>query len=70
MSMLMEDEIKRWTARRKSAPVLLITQGKTRVAEAGRVHDLPPSEIEKWVEDGKRGMEYAASQPTGSSRAV
>ena len=54
-----DDEIKRWTARRKSALVLEIIQGKTTVAEASRAHDLPPSEIEKWVEDGKRGMENA-----------
>jgi transposase-like protein len=59
MSTLMDDEIKRWTARRKSALVLEIIQGKTTVAEASRTHDLPPSEIEKWVEDGKRGMENA-----------
>lgn len=59
MSMLMDDEIKRWTARRKSALVLEIIQGKTTVAEASRAHDLPPSEIEKWLEDGKRGMENA-----------
>jgi transposase-like protein len=59
MSMLMEDAIKRWTARRKSALVLEIIQGKTTVAEASRVYDLPPSEIEKWIEDGKRGMENA-----------
>jgi len=49
MSVLMEDEIKRWTARRKSALVLEIIQGKTTVAEASRVYDLPPSEIEKCV---------------------
>jgi transposase-like protein len=55
----MEDEIKRWTARRKAALVLEIIQGKTTVAEASRAHDLPPSEIELWVEDGKRGMENA-----------
>ena len=48
-----------WTARRKSALVLEIIQGKTTVAEASRAHDLPPSEIESWVEDGKRGMENA-----------
>jgi hypothetical protein len=42
----MEDEIKRWTARRKSALVLEIIQGKTTVAEA------------KWIEDGKRGMDH------------
>ena len=29
------------------------------MAEASRAHDLPPSEIEVWVEDGKRGMENA-----------
>jgi len=59
MSITMEEEIKRWTARRKSALVLEIVQGKTTVAEASRQFDLPPSEIESWVEDGKRGMENA-----------
>lgn len=59
MSMLMDEEIKRWTAKRKSALVLEIIQGKTTVAEASRAYDLPPSEIETWVEDGKEGMENA-----------
>lgn len=59
MSMKMEDEIKRWTAKRKSALVLDITQGKTTVSEASRAYDLSPSEIEKWVDEGKRGMENA-----------
>ena len=60
MGTLMDDEIKRWTARRKSALVLEIIQGKTTtVAEASRAHDLPLSELEKWIEDGKRGMENA-----------
>jgi len=59
MSMVMEDEIKRWTAKRKAALVLEIIQGKTTVAEASRSFDLPPSEIEEWVEEGKRGMENA-----------
>ena len=47
MSMLMDDEIKRWTARRKSALVLEIIQGKTTVAEASRAHDavLVPLEL-------------------------
>ena len=57
MSMKMEDEIKRWTAKRKSALVLDIIQGKTTVSEASRSFDLTPSEIEGWVEDAKRGME-------------
>ncbi len=29
------------------------------MAEASRAHDLPPSEIEKWMDDGKRGVENA-----------
>lgn len=54
----MDEDIKRWTAKRKRAPVLDIIQGKTTVAEASRAYDLSPSEIENWV-DGKRGMENA-----------
>jgi transposase-like protein len=59
MSAMMEEEIKRWTARRKSALVLEIIQGKTTVAEASRAFDITPSEIEAWVEEGKRGLENA-----------
>jgi hypothetical protein len=33
MNIVMEEEIKRWTARRKSALVLEIIQGKTSVSE-------------------------------------
>jgi transposase-like protein len=55
----MDEDIKRWTAKRKSALVLEIIQGKTTVAEASRAYDLPPSEIESWVEDAKQGMENA-----------
>jgi transposase-like protein len=55
MSAVMEEEIKRWTARRKSQLVLEIIQGRTSVSEASRQFDLPPSEIESWVEEGKRG---------------
>ena len=59
MSTLMDEEIKRWTAKRKTALVLEIIQGKTTVAEASRSYDLPPSEIETWVDEGKKGMENA-----------
>jgi transposase-like protein len=59
MSAVMEEDIKRWTARRKAALVLEIIQGKTTVVEASRSFDLPPSEIEEWVDEGKRGMENA-----------
>ncbi|WP_237402217.1 DUF1153 domain-containing protein [Rhodovulum sulfidophilum] len=57
MSMTMDDSIKRWTAKRKTALVIEIIQGKTTVSEASRSFDLTPSEIEGWGEDAKRGME-------------
>ena len=59
MSIVMEEDIKRWTAKRKTALVLEIIQGKTTVAEASRCFDLPPSEVEDWVDEAKRGMENA-----------
>ncbi len=59
MSMTMEDEIKRWTAKRKAALVMEIIQGKTTIAEASRSFDLTPSEVEEWVDEAKRGMENA-----------
>jgi hypothetical protein len=52
----MEDDIKRWTAKRQTALVLVIIQGKTTVAEASRAIDLKPAEVEAWVEEGKRGI--------------
>jgi len=57
MSVTMDDGIKRWTAKRKTALVIEIIQGKTTVAEASRSFDLSPSEIEGWVYDAKRGMD-------------
>ena len=55
----MSDENKRWSAKRKSALVLEIIQGKTTVAEASRQFDLTPSELESWVDQAKEGMENA-----------
>ena len=55
----MEEDIKRWTAKRKAALVMEIIQGKTTVAEASRSFDLQPSEVEEWVDEAKRGMENA-----------
>lgn len=59
MSVTLDDSIKRWTAKRKTALVVEIIQGKTTVAEVSRAYDLSPSEIEGWLEDAKRGMENA-----------
>jgi len=54
MSTTMEEEFKRWTAKRKAAPVTEIKEGKASVAEPSRTYDLRPSGIEEWVEDGRR----------------
>ena len=59
MSSQMSDENKRLSAKRKSALVLEIIQGKTTVAEASRQFDLTPSELESWVDQAKEGMENA-----------
>ena len=59
MSVIVEEDFKRWTAKRKAALEMDIIQGETSVSEAFRSFDLPPSEIEEWVEDGKRGIENA-----------
>lgn len=53
MSTPMEDDIKRWTAKRKTALILDIIQGKTTISEASRAFDLPPSEVKQWVDEGK-----------------
>ena len=57
MSKSMDETVKRWTAKRKTALVIEIIQGKTTVAEASRTYDLTPSEIESWIDDAKKGME-------------
>lgn len=59
MSTEMNDDIKRWTAKRKAALVMDIIQGKTTVSEVSRTFDLSPSDIENWVDEAKRGMENA-----------
>lgn len=53
----MAEEIARWTARRESALVLEIIQGKATVSEASRQFDLATSEIEEWIKHAKAGME-------------
>lgn len=67
MSMVMEQEdIKRWTARRKSALVVEILQGKTTVAEASRGFDLAPLR-DREMGGGRQARhgERSAGQPPG-----
>lgn len=55
----MEEGIKRWTAKRKSALVVGIIRGKRTAAGAGRAFDLTPSEIEGWVDAGLSASDHA-----------
>lgn len=58
------DDIKRWTARRKAAVVLDIVKGKTTAAEVARSHDLTLAEVEQWMEDFiAMGTEALRSHP-------
>ena len=43
-------EIKRWTAKRKAAPVLSILRGETSIQEAARKQGLTVAEVEDWKE--------------------
>lgn len=52
-----EPGIKRWTAKRKTQLVLDVLKDKTTVAEVARLHDLTPSEVERWIDEGVNGME-------------
>jgi len=51
------DGFKRWTAKRKAAVVLDVIKGLTTPAEVARKHGLTVGEVEKWIDDGIRGME-------------
>ena len=54
-----DGEFQRWTAKRKASLVIDVIKGKTTIAEACRQHDLTPSEIEEWIDQGQRGLENA-----------
>ncbi|MDO5759271.1 MAG: hypothetical protein Q4P24_17835 [Rhodobacterales bacterium] len=55
--MTIEENIRRWTAKRRTAPVVEVVQGKTAVAGASQPSGLPPSEIEGGGGDAKRDVE-------------
>jgi len=59
VGVIVEEDFKRWTAKRKAALGTEILQGKASVSEAARSFDLSPSEIEDWVYEGKKGLENA-----------
>lgn len=53
----MDDEIQRWTAKRRKALVLSIIKGETSAQEAARKHGLTVADVEKWLELALAGME-------------
>jgi transposase-like protein len=58
------DDIKRWTARRKASAVMDIIKGKTTAAELARSHDLTVAEVEQWMDDFvSQGTEALRSHP-------
>jgi transposase-like protein len=74
VGVIVEEDFKRWTAKRKAALVTVILQGKTSVSEAAGSFDLSPSEIEDWVDEGRKGLENALrakplSNTNGSSKS-
>jgi len=45
-----QEDVQRWTAKRRAALVLEILKGKTTIAEAARTHGLTVAEVERWKE--------------------
>jgi hypothetical protein len=67
MSEVMDEEIKRWTARRKSALVLEMTQGNTTVAAANRQFGFSALAVDKRAEsEGIRERSEAFARLSGS----
>ena len=54
-----DEQLKRWTAKRRTALVLEILRGDTSVAEAARTHALTVAEIEDWKQRFLSGAENA-----------
>jgi transposase-like protein len=60
-----DEQLKRWTAKRRVALVLAILRGDTSVAEAARNHGLTVVEIEEWKQRFLTGAENALRSPPG-----
>ncbi len=54
-----DEQLKRWTAKRRVALVLDILRGDTSVVEAARKHGLTVAEIEEWKQRFLSGAENA-----------
>ena len=64
-----DEQLKRWTAKRRVALVVEIIRGDTSVAEAARKHGFTIAEVEDWRERFLAGAENALrSRPAGEER--
>ncbi len=54
-----DEQLKRWTAKRRAGLVMEILRGDTSVAEAARKHGLTVAEVEDWRERFLAGAENA-----------
>ncbi|HVP19564.1 MAG TPA: DUF1153 domain-containing protein [Spirochaetia bacterium] len=54
-----QEDVQRWTTRRKAALVVSIIKGETSIQEAARQHGLTVAEIEDWQERLFLGAENA-----------
>lgn len=52
-----EQEIQRWTAKRRKEVVLELLRGQTTAAEAARKHGLTVAEVQEWHEKALLAME-------------
>ena len=58
------EDVQRWTAKRKTAVVLDLIKGKTTAAEVARAHGLTVAEVERWRDDFiSQGSEALRSHP-------
>lgn len=60
MTEQLPEDIKRWTAKRRTALILQIIRGETTVNEAARQYDLKSAEIQHWydsfLQSGENGL--------------
>lgn len=54
-----QEDVQRWTAKRRATLILEILKGKTTIAEAARTHGLTVAEVERWKERFLAGAENA-----------
>jgi transposase-like protein len=54
-----DEQLKRWTAKRRVALVLELLRGNTSVVEAARTHGLTVADIEEWKDRFLAGAENA-----------